>query len=475
MKNYLAILRKLDFVDLFKYGHYFINNAVEFDGNIASHSDDNKLFDMLTSRMNMFEYSFEYLIIHFLADDHVEQPISLTIENVCNIYAFDEEAKKEMSISFDPRIQLHVSPWADKFLKLQQKHSIIQSTRGVKNIWTIFGLPESDLSKCEVIITPDVVQEAFRELYAHERPVGEQSIWTYLLRYERHSYYPKGMIGFFCDFIHVFCNYSKKQELSGEIAETTELYSQFMACKKPQFIQLLKIVESSKLYQMSEQASGCRFAIAAPLFLYLKSEFADGMVHKPSAKLIKYAKEIGGFECSIAIYLLGISLGYDKTYDVFYESAKLSFFKKSDIREVSNTIYEDWESVDSQFNEPSENPRLESSNNTENGNKSQEGCKTIVTTSTDGINPNDPYIQKEPFPVDNTKEVLPEPVLWMKRKEKRKKADIRPVFDQSERSKLEEMGYNPVTRFDTTVKEIIKSYGYDPKEEKERLMKNKKI
>ena len=77
--------------------------------------------------------------------------------------------------------------------------------------------------------------------------------------------------------------------------------------------------------------------------------------------------------------------------------------------------------------------------------------------------------------MDNTKEVLPEPVLWMKRKGKRKKADIRPIFDQSERSKLEEMGYNPVTRFDTTVKEIIKSYGYDPKEEKERLMKNKKI
>ena len=32
---------------------------------------------------------------------------SIDIRNVCALYTFDQEAKKEMSISFDPRIQLH--------------------------------------------------------------------------------------------------------------------------------------------------------------------------------------------------------------------------------------------------------------------------------------------------------------------------------------------------------------------------------
>ena len=110
MKDYLAIIRKLDFIDLFKYGHFTLSYAVPFDGNISAHADDMDLFDMLTSRMNMYEYSFEYLIIHFNADDYNDQYISIDIRNVCALYTFDQEAKKEMSISFDPRIQLHVSP-----------------------------------------------------------------------------------------------------------------------------------------------------------------------------------------------------------------------------------------------------------------------------------------------------------------------------------------------------------------------------
>ena len=475
MTDYLAIVRKLDFVDLFKYGQFIINNAVPFDGDITSHSDDNKLFDTLTSRMNMYEYSFEYLIIHFVADSDNEQYILLDIENVRNLYTFDEEAKKEMSISFDPRIQLHVSPWADKFLKLQQKLSIQQSIRGIKNLWTIFNLPESDLSKCKAIINQDAVQEVFRELYAYERPSGEKSIWTYLLRYERHSFYPKGMVGFFCDFVHVFCNFSRKQELSGEVAESTQLYPQFIACQSPQFMPLLKIVESSPLYQMTELAAGCRFAIAAPLFLFLKAEFADGMEHTPSEKIINYSKEIGGFECSIAIYLLGIVLGHDKTYDAFYEAAQLSFFKKSDVKEVPSEIIEDCENAVFQFPELSEDPGLELSSSIENDDKSQEESKVMVTASTDGQNPKNTYKQEEIFPVDDdVNEDQNKPILWMRKEKIKKKEDVCPIFDEEKRSELEKLGFRPVKQYNNKVKEKIRYYGYNPDEEKERLSNNRK-
>ena len=178
MKDYLAIIRKLDFIDLFKYGHFTLSYAVPFDGDISAHADDMDLFDMLTSRMNMYEYSFEYLIIHFNADDYNDQYISIDIRNVCALYTFDQEAKKEMSISFDPRIQLHVSPWADKFDKLQRNLSIKQSQRGIDNLWTIFDLPTEDLFKCREIIKPSITQEVFREFYNNERPSGDQSIWT---------------------------------------------------------------------------------------------------------------------------------------------------------------------------------------------------------------------------------------------------------------------------------------------------------
>lgn len=154
MKDYLSIIRKLDFVDLFKYGQFGISYAVVFDGHFDHHADDDELFNRLTSRMNMYEYSFEYLIIHFKsAEEDNAQYKLIDIRNVQGVYTFDAEAKKEMSISFDNRIQLHVSPWSEKFEKLQQKLNIKQSIRGVYNLWDIFGLAEEDRRKCEELIT----------------------------------------------------------------------------------------------------------------------------------------------------------------------------------------------------------------------------------------------------------------------------------------------------------------------------------
>ena len=49
-----------------------------------------------------------------------------------------------MEISFDIRIQLHVSPWSEKFKKLHESLQIKQSLRGIDNLWTIFGLSEEE-------------------------------------------------------------------------------------------------------------------------------------------------------------------------------------------------------------------------------------------------------------------------------------------------------------------------------------------
>ena len=107
--DYLAIIRKADFVDLFKYGKLNIYSAVDFDGNVNAHANDNDLFERLTRNMDLFEYSFEYMVVHFIFDEKNDCPCSVSIENVRGLYTFDEEARKEMSVSFDSRIKLHVS------------------------------------------------------------------------------------------------------------------------------------------------------------------------------------------------------------------------------------------------------------------------------------------------------------------------------------------------------------------------------
>ena len=77
-------------------------------------------------------------MIHFVSDNGNEYPYPINIEDVRGLYTFDEEAKKEMNVSFDSRIRLHVSPWGEKFKALYNNQLMSQSKRGIDNLWAIF-------------------------------------------------------------------------------------------------------------------------------------------------------------------------------------------------------------------------------------------------------------------------------------------------------------------------------------------------
>lgn len=331
MVQYLSIIRKSDFIDLFKYGHLYVHHALSFNGELSEHDEDRRLFELLTAKMNPFEYSFEYLLIHFQNDKCNDSSLEVQMKDILGIYAFNAEAKKEMSISFDPRIQIHVSSWAKWFDELQKDQLIKQSMHGIDNLWKIFGLDEDDKVKSQRIIKGDVIAEVFRELYAYERPSGKQSLWIYLLRYERHSLYPRDMKGFFCDFIHVVCNWRMETELSEDVAESTVVYHEL---KGGQFYELANVVIASPLSGMTENATDCRFCIVAPLFLFLKSLFSNGVDMRQTyngasvINIIEYSKKTYCFEFALAAYLLGVTLGFDKTYDAYYEAIELPVFKK---------------------------------------------------------------------------------------------------------------------------------------------------
>ena len=463
MKDYLAIIRKLDFVDLFKYGRFGISYAVEFDGSIQNHANDDDLFAALTSRMNMYEYSFEYLIIHFKCQEISGQRIEVDIKDVQGLYTFDEEAKKEMSISFDPRIQLHVSPWADKFKNLQQELNIEQTKRGIDNLWAIWKLPKEDRAKCEELITPEIVKEVFRELYTYERPSGHLPVWVYLLRYERHCSYPKDKLGFFGDAIHVFCNYKEGKELDGEVAEGTASFSA-LPKYEPNFEPLYDIVKSTPFAEKTQEETHCRFAMVAPLFFFLKNKFADGMSYEN--KIISYSKEIGGFECSIAVYLLGLALGYDKTYDAFYETAELQFFKKR--KEESSPSKSDECPKDVHDIETDNNGVgfVEEKGETEMNALAASGAIAAQQTSGSA----QPHQGKLLFPGCEEEKKLP--IAWMRKGNSPK--TIKPAFNEEELRELMTAGYNKVEKFTDAVKKEIKNKGYDPEAEEKRLAKKKK-
>ena len=450
--NYLAIIRKADFVDLFKYGKLNVYSAIDFDGNIKAHANDNDLFEKLTKDMNLFEYSFEYMVIHFTSDIVNEYPCTVSIENVKGLYTFDEEAKKEMSISFDSRIKLHVSPWSEKFKVLYRNRLMSQSKRGIDNLWVIFGLSESDRKRCESIITDDIISEVFDELFSYKRPTGEQSIWTYLLRYERHSFYPNTMKGYFCDYIHVACNWIEKKEHPEDVAINTKLYSQIINFQKDDFTSLSNIALSSKLSSSTDESAKCKFAITAPLFLFMKNKFSNGFTIEP--EIIEHAKKFE-FECSVAIYLLGLTLGYDKTYDAYYDFVKLPIFGLQAINQEDNKL---------DYAQKSEEGGTHSKNKNDNTEEdlSSKGTMDNKDISTDTNFQTieqkiSPIQQGQLFIMGNSNKKLP--IAWLRLKNKNNN-DFKPAFSDEEVSTLKSKGYKIAKKFSQEEKSYIISQGY---------------
>jgi hypothetical protein len=254
------------------------------------------------------------------------------------------------------------------------------------------------------------------------------------------------------------------------VAETTQLYTQLTACKNPKFQRLYQIVEASRLAQMTEQVARCRFAIAAPLFLYLKAQFADGMT--PDEKTISYAKKIGGFECSVAVFLLGLALGYDKTYDAFYECAKLPFFKKKVNKGgLENAAYQFPNNPTTGSNEDNsvttkDKKRHPEKNGGNNGIDKQRKSGKAPTYKQEGLFGDDELGTNMSNPS--------KPIMWMRKTSKGTTTDVRPVYNEDECKRLLQIGYEQVTIFYPKVKALIASYGFDPEAEKKRLNSSKK-
>lgn len=325
----LAIVRRSDLIDLFKFGHLTVHQAITFDGNVEKHANDERLFDLVTCRMNMYDYSFEYMLLHFTCPVYSGLSVNVTIERLRAVYAFDEEAKREFSLSFDKRINLQVSPWAKFFDSRHKEMQFAQQLKGIDNIWRILQLPREHLKRCKDIVPYDILKEAFEQQYTGMKLEGKHSIWVYLLRYERHSYYPKEQMGFFCDMMHTYMNFAKEQVLDGEQAEKSNLYGQLS--KEDNFITLYQKASKTPLSELTHRASNCDFIKVAPLFLLMKDLLADGITNQKLEECksqITDDKEDLSPESSLAFYLIGFILGHDKTYNAYYDCLPLPFMEK---------------------------------------------------------------------------------------------------------------------------------------------------
>ena len=142
MAKHFALIRRSDFTDLFKYGTIFLNHMtiVAADDGSRTTTNDDELF----KNANLFESSFTYLIIEFDQTGFTLDYPVLDIESVLNVYPLDDEAKRELEISFDERIRLSAPKWAKTYSLIQKIQTKKECEKGARNVFRIFQLGEKE-------------------------------------------------------------------------------------------------------------------------------------------------------------------------------------------------------------------------------------------------------------------------------------------------------------------------------------------
>ena len=342
MTNYLALIRKADFTDLFKYGKLHINNDMKSDfscsvEDLPSHPE---VFFNLTRFANSFDSAFAYLIIHYVKTSTKGLANDVNIEEVQNIYPLDFESKETFAMSFDERIRIENPIWPDSVWSLQKQLQFNDCLKGAANIREILGFSNSD-QKCREIISDDIVREVVNELYEANRPSGELPIWVYLLRYERHSYYPQTTLGYFMDMVNVVCNRMGMSEVEEDNIKHTQIFMLLDSLRKNPEMQFQKIYQylvdnpgaQGFFNKIDEFESRVDFSKVATLFLILRNRYKEDFVYEED--FITYCKNFG-FEFELAAYLLGIVMGHQHTYDCMYDMLPLPIFKITSKTHITN-------------------------------------------------------------------------------------------------------------------------------------------
>ena len=319
MNNYLALIRKADFIDLFKYGSFHINRDMvqQFSCDVENLPQEIQIFNEIVKNANNYGSTFTYLFIHYEKDDN---NTDIKITDVRNIYPLDQEAKVEFSISFDPRIKIQEPLWPDAVREWQKQQTFEECKKGAENIWKIYDIKEP-ISEVRKTITNDILKEFVDELYDNRRPLGELPIWVYIMRYERHAPYPNDAKGFIMDAVNALYNQNQKQELDYYVIEQEEIMKFLWnySGKNPKIQQIISEIDNQ--FGKIEE-NGVNILENAALYYAFRKNFINGFNND-----IKEWREMGK-QYPLVCYMLGCTLGYEHTYDCLYDELPLAIFKQ---------------------------------------------------------------------------------------------------------------------------------------------------
>jgi len=336
INNYLILISRNDYNLLFKYGYFRVNGdmVVSFSCSYEELPQRKDLAQKLFEGANPFTQMDAVLILHYSKKvENTQVPVFdlINIEDVEHIIPLTDQAKAEFKESFNHIVRIEEPIWESEVISLrvqQRKQDIIL---GIRNAAKIFGV-DNKIENAKNNILENTIDSVAQLWCNGGCPGKEDTIWTYLLRYERHDLFPKDApVGYFMDAITVFCNFlskTQKNAYDSDICETAIFKYLETLDVKASILDILSSIEKEEkcakfLNIVHTTCPSSFFLKVAVLFLVYKDKLSNGESIEKMTKWLSYY----GDDVEYAIALLGIFQGHEKTSNLYYELSELKFVK----------------------------------------------------------------------------------------------------------------------------------------------------
>ena len=325
--NYLGVISRSDLNALYRNG-YMKLSIQHFHVFTDMAMPEDVILQLLDS-MSPITYTSEILFIHICKSKLRKTKIEkIEWKDVKALIPLDSVAKQDLNQSFHKKVKFEEPKWAEYVEDFMQQLFCENMRRGAKACLKMFDIGRCD-KLCEnyQMEDPDLIVKFANCLFAKETLDEQSSMWQYLLKYERHEPYPKSLIGYFYDSVHVLTNYTVKKELLDMSQYKPKILNILNGIGEKEFDKIVAEIESNdgaQKYIEKCQTKRRKDYIVMPLYFFLFSILTldnDIAIDKGFFELkklkSKYRKE---FE--YAAYLVGLRLGFTAISDLYYEHRK---------------------------------------------------------------------------------------------------------------------------------------------------------
>lgn len=325
--NYLGIISRSDLNALYRNGYMKLSiQHFHVFTDIAMSKD---VIVQLLDSVSPITYTSEILFIHICKSKLRKTKIEkIEWKDVKALIPLDSVAKQDLNQSFHKKVKFEEPKWEEFVEDFMQQLFCENMRRGAKACLEMFDIGRSD-KLCEnyYMDEPDLIVKFANCVFGKDTLDEQSSMWQYLLKYERHEPYPKSLLGYFYDSVHVFTNFTVKRELLDLLQCKSKILDVLDGIKESEFDKIIGEIENNngaQKYVEKCQTKGRKDYIVMPLYFLLFSVLTlennmakdKGFFELRRLKL-KYRKE---FE--YAAYLVGLRLGFTAISDLYYEQKK---------------------------------------------------------------------------------------------------------------------------------------------------------